>query len=437
MKQTQYPPGPRGCEVFGFLKGPLPFLKKTARRFGPISYFRVLGQRIYLVDDPELINEILVTRQHLFDRDNGATLLRELVGDGLLTRDEPAHKERRRSLQPAFHRAQVASYAGMMVGECTRTAEGWKAGEQFDVTAEMKRLTLSIVGASLFGTDFRDSADRVAAVLSRVIQRSRWIAPVLVFVEPLARAYRRRSPHGPSLFFRTERAELERILKPVIEQRRAAQAGDILSMLLEQLEDRDAANEIVTLVLAGHETTATALTWAWHLIAGHPQVEERMHAEIDRVLGGRRATFEDLPCLSYTGTVFNEAMRLFPPAPAFGRRPKEKIQLGGYEIPAGSSVMLSPYITHRNERFFARPDRFEPERWQKISIPKFAYFPFGGGAKMCIGDSFARMEGVLVLATIGQRWRLRSVAAEAMGFNLGITLRPDRPVLMRPEARTR
>jgi cytochrome P450 len=423
--------------VYGFIRSPLTFLAKTALKFGPVSYFRLLGQRIYLIDDPELINEVLVTRQHLFDRDNGATLLRELVGDGLLTRDEPAHRERRRILQPAFHRAQVASYAGMMASECRLTAEGWRAGERFDATAEMKRLTLSIVGASLFGTDFRASADRIAAVLSRVIQRARWLAPLLVYLEPLARAYRRWSPHGSSLFFRGERAELERILRPAIEQRRAEHGDDILSMLLDQLEDRDAANEIVTLVLAGHETTATALTWAWHLLAQHPLVEERMHEEIDAVLGGREAAFEDLTRLSYTGMVFNEAMRLYPPAPAFGRRPKEAVTLGGYEIPKGSSVLLSPYVTHRNERFFERPDEFEPDRWRQISIPKFAYFPFGGGAKMCIGDAFARMEGVLALATIGQRWRLVSDNASAVGVNLGITLRPDRPVWMVPTARTR
>jgi len=431
------PPGPRGREVLGFVKNPLLFLAETAQRFGPLSYFRILGQRIYLVDDPELIQEILVTRQHEFNRDNGATLLRELIGDGLLTRDEPAHKERRRNLQPAFHRARVAGYGEMMVRESIRTAEGWLRGERIDAGAEMKRLTLAIVGASLFGADFRAGADRIAEVLDGVIAKSRWIAPFLFLLEPAIVAYRQRFPEGPSLFYRRERAELEQILKPVIEARRGGQSEDILSMLLEEMTDRDAANETVTMVLAGHETTATALTWAWHLIAKHPHVEGRMHAEIDEVLEGQDAEFEDLPRLSYIGAVFNEAMRLYPPAPAFGRRPKEAVALGGYEVPAGSSVMLCPYATHRNPRYFARPDEFDPDRWEGISLPKFAYFPFGGGAKMCIGDAFARMEAVLAMATIGQRWRLLSDDESAVEIRLGVTLRPSRAIWMRPEPRTR
>ena len=426
------PPGPRGMAVLGFVRNPLRFLEAAARQYGPVSYFNILGQRVFLVDDAELIQEVLVTRQHLFDRDNGATLLRELVGDGLLTRDEPLHKERRRALQPAFHKMQVAGYAGVMA----RLSSEWAPGSaRFDVAAEMKRLTLSIVGAALFGADFRVNADRIAEVLGQVIRRSRWIAPALPFLEPVARAYRRRWPRGVSLFFRQERAELERILKPVIKARRVTESDDVLSLLLGQLDDQDAVNEVVTLVLAGHETTATALTWAWHLIGGHPRVEEKLQREVDEVLVGRVPGFEDLARLTYTGMVFAEAMRLYPPAPAFGRRPKEDLSLGGYRVPARSSVFLSPYVTQRNGRYFERPANFEPERWEHPSHPKFAYFPFGGGAKMCIGDTFARMEGVLVLAAIVRKWRLVSEQAGTMGFNLGITLRPDRPVWMRREAR--
>jgi cytochrome P450 len=421
------PPGPRGMEVVGFVRNPVSFLAKMARTYGPVSYLRLLGQRLYLIDDAELIQEVLVTRQHLFERDTGATLLRELVGDGLLTRDEPLHRERRRALQPAFHRAQVASYAGVMA----REASTWNCcAARFDVTAEMRRLTLSIVGATLFGADFRESADRIAEVLGRVIRRALWIGPFVPLLEPMARAYRRRWPHGRSLFFPAERRELERILNPVIEARRAGHGDDILSLLLDQLDDRDAVNEIVTLVLAGHETTSTALTWAWHLLAANQRVARKMQIEIDE-----RPDCEDYRQLPYTGMVFTEAMRLYPPAPAFGRRPKEDILLGGYEIPAGSSVFVSPYVTQRNERYFAQPGSFEPERWEGISIPKFAYFPFGGGAKMCIGDMFARMEGVLVLASIARNWRLVADSATPVGTSLGITLRPDGPVWMRKERR--
>lgn len=419
------PPGPRGLSAFDFARRTLPFLQETARRYGPISYFRLLNQRIYLIDEPEWIQDILVTRQHFFVRDTGATLLRELVGDGLLTRDEPAHAERRRILQPAFHRTHLESWAAMMVAETNRAAELWQPGSTLDLAAEMKRLTLTIVGASLFGSDFRDSAGRVADVLQRVLNRGRYIAPLLALFEPLAHAYRRSFPNGRSLFFPAERAELESILAPVIDRGRQSQTdldstSAVLSTLLADLSDRDAANEIVTMVLAGHETTATALAWAWHLIGKHPEVEIRL--------------LEDDPDHSYTAMVFKEAMRLYPPAPAFGRRPKENVEIGGYEIPAGASIIVSPFITQRNERWFARPDSFEPARWQNLSIPKFAYFPFGGGAKMCIGESFARMEGTLVLATLIRRWKFVPEGPDP-GMQAVVTLRPDRPVWMRAETR--
>ena len=429
------PPGPRGRAVLGFVRQTLPFLQQTARQYGPISYFRVLNQRIYLIDHPEWIQDILVTRQHLFVRDTGATLLRELVGDGLLTRDEPAHKERRRALQPAFHRAQIASYADIMTAATVRAAESWQPGSLLDIAAEMKRLTLAIVGATLFGADFTDSADRIAVVLQRVIRRSRLIAPGLALLEPLANAYRRVLPDGPSLFFRRERAELETILRPVIDRCRRSETGDVLSLLLADLDDRDAINEIVTFVLAGHETTATALAWAWHLIGTNPEAEALLRAEADQVLGDRDPSFDDLPRLTYAAMVFNEAMRLYPPAPAFGRRPKESVTIGGYEIAAGSSILISPYITQRNAKWFANPDQFQPLRWMGMSIPKFAYFPFGGGAKMCIGEPFARMEGVLVLATLARKVRLIPHQDGPVGMRMSVTLRPDRPIWMRAEPR--
>ena len=428
----QAPPGPRGSEVLGFIRQTLPFLHQTARRFGPISSFRLLNQRLYLIDQPDWIQDILITRQHLFVRDTGATLLRELVGDGLLTRDEPAHKERRRVLQPAFHRAQVASYADMMVAETLRHAAPWQPDVRLDIVAEMKRLTLTIVGASLFGADFSDSAARIAAVLQRVIDRSRCIVPVLALLEPLALRYRRHFPAGPSLFFRSERAELETILAPVIRQRRESRQKDMFSLLLADMNDQDATDEIVTMVLAGHETTAIALTWLWYLLGKHPAVEAHIREELLHVLGDRDATPDDLPRLPYTAMVFHEALRLYPPAPAFGRRPVEDIELGGYRIPRGASILLSPYITQRNPLWFPDPDRFLPERWRGISIPKFAFFPFGGGAKVCIGEGFARMEAMLVLVTLLRRWRLRPETDLDVGTQAALTLRPDRPLWMLP-----
>lgn len=437
------PPGPRGREVLGFLggrslSGTLEFLERTARQYGPISSFRLLHKRIYVVDDADLIKEILVNRQHQFERDSGAALLRELVGDALITREEPLHRERRRVLQPAFHRDQIASYAQIMVSESERLAGGWQAGQTIDVRAEMRRLTLAIVGTALFGTDFRDSAEQVAQVLQAVAMRSRWLAPAMAFIEPLANAYRRILPNGRSLFFNSERKQLDEIIEPIVRTRRGVSGKDVLSLLLnarydsdEPLNARQVQNEIVTFVLAGHETTATALTWTCFLLARHPDALERLEDEIDTVLGERMATLEDVPALKYTSLVFQEAMRLYPPALAFARRAKETVELAGYAIPRGSSVFVSPYVTQRNPKYFVHPDQFRPERWERDPPPpKFAYFPFGGGAKMCIGEPFARLEGVLALATLIRRWELKSMD-DQVRIGAGMLLTPDRPILMK------
>jgi cytochrome P450 len=442
------PPGPRGREVFGFFgrgnaAGTIQFLERTARQYGAIASFRILHKRIYLVDDAELIREILVTRQHSFVRDTGAALLRELVGDGLITREEPQHRERRRILQPAFHHEQIASYAAIMSSESERIGREWESNAVLDIRKEMRRLTLSIVGASLFGTDFHDCANRVANVLERVGRRSTFLAPAFTLLEPFVLAYRHLFPRGRSLFFRSERQELEQVIAPVLEQRRGSKSKDVLSLLLNTRTETDAPlsredvrNEIVTFVLAGHETTATALTWAWYLLANHPKVEERMHEELDAVLDGRPATLDDVPRLRYTAMVFQEAMRLYPPALAFARRPKENVELAGYKIRRGQSIFLSPYITQRNEKYFEQPGEFKPERWESMAAPKFAYFPFGAGAKMCIGEPFARMEGLLVLATLGRRWRLECIDESPVAPGIGMLLSPERPIVMRALART-
>lgn len=441
------PPGPRGWKTLGFLRpsadGVIAFLTQTSRRYGPVAGFRVLGARVYVIDEPALIEEILVRRQHEFVRDTGATLLRELVGDGLVTSEEPRHRERRRMLQPAFHRAQIATYAGSMVSEAVHLADGWSARPNVEIAAEMRQLTLAVVGAALFGTDMRARADDVAGVLRRVIEKGSRVGPLLAFGEPLIAAYRRRFPRRPSLFFGRERRELEAIIAPIVAQRRTDGGRDIVSLLLTErdehgaaLSDDDVRNEVVTLVLAGHETTATALTWAWYLLATHPAAAAKLHAEVDAVLGDRDPTLDDVARLRYTSAVFSETLRMYPPAMAFGRRPIADVRLGGYTIPRGSSIFLSPYITQRNPRNFADPEAFVPERWFGEPPAKFTYFPFGGGAKMCIGEPFSKLEGVLVLATLARRVQLALLGDATVGIASGATLRPDRPIRMQPRPRT-
>lgn len=435
--ERDLPPGPRGLQAYGFLGGGSPrkafaFLERTAHRYGPVSMFRILRQTICLVDDAELIRRILVTDQHQFVRDTGATLLRELLGNGLLTSDEPAHLERRRVLQPAFHRTQVAGYADLMTTEAERLSAGWRPEQVLEIGAEMRRVTLSIVGAALFGISFGRNVEPIAEILGRAIRRSARLSLLVVLFEALLLAWRRRRPNAPSLFFAKERRELQRIIDPVIHDRQTHPGADLLSLMLAAggLTEADVRNEAMTMILAGHETTASALTWCFYLIAQHPHIQSKLQSEISSI-GKRPLTLSDLPALRYTSMVFRETLRLYPPALAFGRRPLTDIELGGYRIPAGTSVLVSPYITHRNPRYYERPDQFLPERWDTAAIPKFAWFPFGGGSKMCIGEAFANLEGVLVLATLLRDWEFLSLSEDPVKIDPGITLGPDRKVMLR------
>jgi cytochrome P450 len=442
-----HPPGPKGRSTLRFfgggsMAGMLEFFEDLARRYGPLSSFRILHKRIYFLNDPNLIEQVLVIRQHEFVRDSGATVGRELVGDALLTREEPLHKERRRILQPAFHRDQVASYAEAMTSETARLSREWNAKTSLNIQQEMRRLTLAIVGATLFGADFRDSAEQIAQVLESVTRKGATLVPAVALLEPLLLAYRRIAPNAKSLFFRDERQKLDEIVSPVLQRHRTTTGNDVLSLILAQrengralLSDEDAKNEIVTFVLAGHETTASALTWTWYLLAKHPVVRQKLDEELARILGEAPPSLQTVPDLAYTSRIFQETLRLYPPALVFARRPKHDLTLGGYTIRRGASIFLSPYVTQRSSLYFADPEVFDPDRWLDPSHPEFAYFPFGGGAKMCIGEPFARLEAVLVLAGLAQRWRLELSDTNEVSIGKAAVLEPARPIWMQPSAR--
>jgi cytochrome P450 len=321
------------------------------------------------------------------------------------------------------------------MAEASQTlAETWSSGAEIDIRAEMRRLTLEIVGASLFGENFTVSAEKVSDVLQRVTKSARWLIPIFSFIEPAVTLYRRLHPQGRSLFFAKERAELDTILRPVLELQMASPPEKNRSMLSLLSGEDGILDEMVTFMLAGHETTATALMWTWYLLARHPHVEDRLHAELDSFAG--EITLDTLPQLTYTTMVFQEAMRLYPPALAFARRSKEKLELAGYPIPKGSSIFLSPYITQRNPTYFADPSEFRPERWENYTGPKFAYFPFGGGAKICIGEPFARMEGIIALAILARRWQLETVSPDPAEIGPGFLLKPEKPIQMRLRLRS-
>ena len=423
-----------------FRKDPAGFLEDMARRYGDVVYMPVGRQHVYYLGHPEAIRDVLVTRQNKFKKSRMLERARVLLGDGLLTSEGDHHRRQRRLVQPAFHRDRLAGYGAVMVERTAVVRDQWVAGKPFDVLQEMMRLTLAIVAKTLFSTDVDSEADDIGVALTQVFDLFEVILiPFSEILEKLPLPAVRR--------FKRARKRLDETIYRLIAERRASgsDAGDLLSMLLlaqdEEgsggMTDEQVRDEALTLFLAGHETTADALTWAWYLLSQNPQAEAAFHAELDRVLAGRLPSFDDLPQLRYTESVFAETLRLYPPAWGIGRRALEDYQVGDFLIPARSVILMSPYAVHRDPRWFSDPLTFSPERWltEDTSRPKFAYFPFGGGARVCIGERFAWMEGTLLLAAIGQRWRLRLEPGHRVERHARITLRPKHGMRMISERR--
>jgi cytochrome P450 len=399
------------------------------------------GQQVYFLNHPDLVREVLVTQQHKFKKSRMLERARVLLGNGLLTSEGAEHRRHRRLVQPAFHRDRLTGYAETMIERTCVARERWHDGEVYDMSGEMMRLTLDIVSRTLFSAQVESQAGEIAVALKDVFALFDMI--LMPFSEVLEKL-----PLPPMRRFWAARARLDELIYGIIAARRASgkDTGDLLSMLLlaqdeegeGSLSDTQVRDEVLTLFLAGHETTANALTWGWYLLSQNPEAEQRMHAELDEVLGGRTPSMEDLPRLPYTSGVFSETLRLYPPAWAIGRRALEDIELGGHVIPARCVVLLSPFVTHRDPRWFPEPESFRPERWliEDTARPKFAYFPFGGGARVCIGERFAGMEGALLLATVAQKWKFQLVPGHRVQPQAQITLRPKYGMKMTAYART-
>jgi cytochrome P450 len=427
------PPGPPPSFFRALIyrpgRNPLTFFTDLARQYGDVVYLKLGGERLFVISDPIWIKDVLVTRQASFMKGRGLERAKRLLGQGLLTSEGALHRQQRRLLQPAFHRDRIATYAATMTGYADRVQCGWKDGQTFDVAREMQRLTLLIVGKTLFDTDVEAEAGEVGDAMNGVLE-SFWLL-MLPFSRALEHLPLPRIRRG-----QRARAKLDAMIYRMIHDRRASgeDRGDLLSMLLtaqdeEQrggMSDRQVRDEAMTIFLAGHETTANALMWTWYLLSQSPEVEARLHQEIDRVIGDRLPTLSDIPALPYVEQVVTESMRLYPPAWIIGRRALEEYQLGDYTIPTRSIVIMSPFIVHRDPRHFPDPECFRPERWTpefKAKLAPFAYFPFGGGARRCIGESFAWMELALVLSTIARRWRLRLVPGHPIVPHPLVTLR--------------
>jgi len=428
------PIGARSVVPFRFLRvmqrDPIPFFTRLAREHGDAVQFKAGKQVIVLFNHPDLVRELLVTQHRSFHKSRVLQRSKIILGEGLLTSEEELHKRQRRLTQPAFHRDRIARYADVMVQRAAAMRETWQEGATIDMHHEMMRLTLSVVAKTLFDAGVEGEEDEIGGALTTLID----LFPLLM--NPYSMMLQK-LPIPSTFRFRRAIERLDRTIYGIIEERRASgeDRGDLMSMLLlaqdEEgdgggMSDQQVRDEAMTLFLAGHETTANALAWTWYLLAQHPGVASNVHRIVDEVLGDRLATADDYPRLQYLEMVLAESMRLYPPAWAVSRLAMEDVDVGGWRVPRDAVAVVSQAVMHRDPRFWPEPERFDPMRFApdaKLARPKFAYFPFGAGPRICIGEGFAWMEGVLILATIAQRWSMdlvsRDVAAKA-----SITLRP-------------
>lgn len=414
----------------------LGFLREMAA-YGDIAHMQTRGLHFYLINHPELIQDVLVTHHRSFVKSRALQVARRLLGDGLLTSEGELHLRQRRLMQPAFHRQRMAAYSQVMASYAEQTAERWQTlgnGAAVDMAQEMMRLTLAIVGKALFDADVEGEAAEIGQALTEALHAvNRLLLPGGELAEKLPLPASQRAEQA--------RQRLDATIYRIIAQRRASaeDRGDLVSMLLaaqdEQggMSDVQVRDEAMTLFLAGHETTANALTWTWYLLSQNPAEERRLHKELDQVLAGRTPTLDDLPHLPYTRMVLSEAMRLYPPAYAIGRQVVEPYSVRDYVIEPGATVFISQYVMHRDPRYWFDFERFDPNRWTpeaQARRPKFSYFPFSAGPRVCIGEGFAWTEGLLALATLAQRWQARLVLGQPVALEPLITLRPKHGMRM-------
>jgi len=427
-------PGPKGHPILGvmsdFSRDTFGFIERC-RDYGDVVSMRFLYLTAYFLYHPDDIEYVVSTNAKNFikSRNQRSPLFQRLVGNGLLTSEGEEWKRQRRLAQPAFHRHRINAYAETMVDYAERSVSNWQTNEVRDIHRDMMRLTLEVVVKTLFNADVSADAEKVGLVLSRIVTPFAGQATLKWIMDNrLPTATRRR--------FNRDAREIDDIVYRIIDERRNSERdhGDLLSMLLKAtdedgsgLSNQQLRDEVMTIFLAGHETTALTLSWAWYLLALNPDSEKKFHAELDEVLGGRLPTMEDMSQLKFTEMIAKESMRLYPPAYALGREAINDCEIGGFRVPAGAQVFMFQWATQRDARFFVEPETFRPERWTPeftASLPKYAYFPFGGGPRACIGNYFAMMEVILLLATIGQRFRFSLVPDHAVTLMPAMSLRP-------------
>ena len=424
-----------GSLLYAMRRDPLEFFTTLTREHGDMVRFR-LGDHehdLFLLNHPDYIRDVLVTQDRNFTKWFAVDRIKEVLGEGLFVSEGEFHRRQRRLSQPAFHGERIAAYAEQMVSLAVQLRERWKGGAVLDVCREMNWLAMMIVGSTLFGANVESDAEEIRDALDEILEQ---------FERSIL-------PHAEREDFEKALRRLDVAVYRIIQERRATSQdrGDLLSMLLlaqdaegdgGRMSDLQLRDEAMTIFLAGHETSANAMAWTWYLLSQHPEVEKKFHDEVDKHLGGRYPRIGDVMELSLTGRIFSEALRLYPPLWAIGRRAMVECQIGSYTIPAGSVVILSSFVTHRDPRWFPEPLRFDPERWQpaaKLERPRFSYFPFSAGSRSCLGEAFASTEGVLCLATIAQAWKFRLVPGAPIALQPQLTLRARNGIKMRAERR--
>ena len=411
------------------------------REYGPFVRTR-LPLHLYFVADPAVIDEILVKKADVFRKDRTSRLMGRVIGKGLLVDEGESWRRQRRLMQPAFHQRHLQTYAAMMTSAVERAAAGWREGEIRNVHDDMMAVTMAIVAEALFGTGVAGNTERIGQAIADMMEEFGRILGLAARFQPPAWV-----PTRVNRKLRASARQLDGLILGIVADRKRRHAQgevpreDLLSLLVGArdedgagMSDTQIRDEAMTLFLAGHETTALVLTYALYLLAQHPDRQARVAEEVGRVLGGRRATFEDLPALAETELVVLETMRLYPPAWVMARQALAPVEVGGFQFPRGAEFVISPWVVHRDPKLFADPDAFDPDRWRDDlarRLPRFAYFPFGGGPRICIGNRFAMMEAKLVLAGLLQRFRFEPAAETRLELRPSATLRPRDGVRLR------
>src|SRR6266849_1312330 len=440
------PPGPKGTPIMGVMRDfnhdQLSFIERCRDEYGDVVWMRFLYVLAIFLYHPDDVEYVLVTNAKNFikSRSLRSKFFLRLVGNGLLTSQGEEWKRQRRLSQPAFHRERVATYATTMVDYTNRLTSKWRDGETRDIHPDMMRLTLEIVVKCLFSSDVSDDVDNVGATLKELVKP-------FASQAMLGWILNNRLPTPYHFRFHALAKKIDNVVYRIIAERRTSgkDEGDLLSMLLaardedgSRMSDRQLRDEVMTLFLAGHETTALTLAWSWYLLGTNPDAERKFHAELDDVLGDRAPSAADLPRLKFTEQIAKECMRLYPPAYGLGREAIVDCEIGGYQIRAGTQVFMFQWATQRDPRFYDEPQAFRPERWTEDFIerlPKYAYFPFGGGPRACIGASFATMEIVLCLAAMGQKFRLELDPNHPVSIYPAMSLRPKDGIRVQVQTR--